>query len=163
MILKKKKSYYEEELGKNKSKRKELWITLKSLSLSSDKARQSKISFKKDGAIQLEALESANTFERFYSELARGLQEKLPRTPSKFSSRTNKNCYAKTSCKVYNGFEFSNISEEDVKKILLSLDTSKAAGIDQIPAAFLLLAIISSSFGKYKKFINKIINFPRGV
>ena len=74
MILKKKKSYFEEELGKNKSKRKELWITLKSLSLSSDKARQSKISFKKDGAIQLEALESANTFERFYSELARGLQ-----------------------------------------------------------------------------------------
>ena len=42
MILKKKKSYFEEELGKNRNKPKELWKTLKSLSLSLDKARQSK-------------------------------------------------------------------------------------------------------------------------
>ena len=33
MILKKKKSYFEEELGKNMSKPKELWKTLKSLGL----------------------------------------------------------------------------------------------------------------------------------
>ena len=44
MILKKKKSYFEEKLGKNRNKPKELWKTLKSLGLSSDKARQSKIS-----------------------------------------------------------------------------------------------------------------------
>ena len=62
MILKKKKSYFEEELGKNRNKPKELWKTLKSLGLSSDKARQSKISLNKDGAIQFEALENANTF-----------------------------------------------------------------------------------------------------
>ena len=65
MILKKKKSYFEEELGKNRSKPKELWKTLKSLGLSSDKAKQSKISLKKDGAIQFEALENANTFKWF--------------------------------------------------------------------------------------------------
>ena len=41
MILKKKKSYFE-ELGKNRNKPKELWMTLKSLGLSSDKARQSR-------------------------------------------------------------------------------------------------------------------------
>ena len=33
--------------------------------------------------------------------------------------------------------QFSNVSEEDVKKILHSLDTSKAAGMNQIPAKFL--------------------------
>ena len=82
MMLKKKKSYVEEELGKNSNKPKELWKTLKSLGLSSDKGRQSIISLKKDGGIQYEALENANTFERFYSELARGFQEKLPRTPN---------------------------------------------------------------------------------
>ena len=32
------------------------------LDLSSDEAKQSKISLKKDGAIQFEALENANTF-----------------------------------------------------------------------------------------------------
>ena len=88
MILKKKKSYFEEELGRNRNKPKELWKTLKSLGLSSDKARESKISLKKDGAVQFEALENANTFKRFYSELAGDLQEKLPSAPNKFTSLT---------------------------------------------------------------------------
>ena len=69
--------------------------------------------------------------------MAGGLQEKLPRAPDKFTSQTTKNYYAKTSCNVSNNFEFSNVSEENVKKILISLDTSKAAGMDQIPAKFL--------------------------
>ena len=109
----------------------ELWKTLKSLGLISDKATQSKISFEKDGAVQFEALENANPFKRFYPELVGGLQEKLPRAPNKFTSQATKNCYAKTSSNVSNDFEFSNVSREDVKKILLSLDTSKAAGMDQ--------------------------------
>ena len=137
MTLKKEKSYFEEELGKDRNKPKELLKTLKSFGLSSDKARQSKISLNKNGAIQFEELENANTFKRFYSELARGLQEKLSRVPNKFNSQATKNYYANTSCNVSNDFEFSNVSEEDVKKILLSLDTSKAAGMDGIPAKFL--------------------------
>ena len=62
MILKKKKSYFEEELAKNRNKPKELWRTLKSLGLSLDKTRKSNFFFKKDGTIQFEALENANTF-----------------------------------------------------------------------------------------------------
>ena len=62
VILKKKKSYFEEELDKNRSKPKELWKTLMSLDLSSDETKQSKIYLKKDGAIQFEALENANLF-----------------------------------------------------------------------------------------------------
>ena len=82
MILKKNKSYLEEELCKNRNKPKELWKTLKSLGLSSDKARKSKISLNKDGSIQFEALENANTFKRFYSELAGGLQENCQGHPT---------------------------------------------------------------------------------
>ena len=52
-------------------------------------------------------------------------------------SQTTKNYYSKTSCNVSNDFQLSNVSEEIVKKILLSLDTSKIAGMDQIPAKFL--------------------------
>ena len=59
------------------------------------------------------------------------------RAPNKFNGQTTKSYYAKTSCNVTNDFEFPNVSEEDVKSILLSLNTSKAAGIDQIPAKFL--------------------------
>ena len=130
-------TYIQEKLCKNRNKLKELWRTLKSLGLSSDKAKESKIYFKKDGAIQLEALEKENTFQRFYSELAGHLQEKLPSAANKFTSLTTKNYYAKISCNISNDFEFSNVSEEDIKKNLLSLDTSKAAGMDQIPAKFL--------------------------
>ena len=61
----------------------------------------------------------------------------MPRAPKKFTTQTTKNYYAKTSCTVSNDFEVSNVSHEDVKKILRSLDTSKAAGINQIPAKFL--------------------------
>ena len=85
-ILKKKKSYFEEELAKNRNKPKELWKALKSLGLSQDKARKSYISIKKDGAIQFEALENADTLEKFYSVLARGLQEKLSKAPKKLTS-----------------------------------------------------------------------------
>ena len=137
MILKKKISYFEERLGKNRNKKKELWKTLKWLGLSSDKARHSKFSFNKDGAIQFEALDNANTFKRFYSELAGSLQEKFPGAPNKFTSQITKNYYAKTSYNVSNDFEFSKVSEEDIKKILLSLDISKAAAMEQISAKFL--------------------------
>ena len=125
MIPKKKKSYFEEELDKNRTKPKELWKALQSLGLSSDKVRQSKISLKKDDTIQFEALGNANFFKRFYSELAGSVQEKLLRAPNKFTSQTTKNYYAKTSCNVSNDFESSKLSEEVIKKILLSLDTIK--------------------------------------
>ena len=123
------------------------------------------MSLNKDGAIQFEVLENANSFKRFYSELAGGLQEKFPTAPNRFTSQTTKNYYAKISCNVSNDFEFSNVSEDEVKKILLSLDTSKAAGMDQIPAKFLRdgADVLALPFGEYNKFINKIISLPRGV
>ena len=68
--------------------------------------------------------------------MAGGLQEKLPRAPNKFTSQTTKNYYTKTSCNISNDFEFSNLPE-DVKKILLSLNTSNATGINQTQAKFL--------------------------
>ena len=162
MILKKKESYFEEELGKNSNKSKELCKTLKSLDLNSDKARQSKFSLNKDGAIQVEALENANTFKRFYSELAGGLQKKLRRAPNKFTSQTTKNYYVKTSCNISNDFKFSNVSEEDIEKILLSLDTSKAAGMDQIPAKFLRdgAEVLALPLGNIINLSIKLSTFP---
>ena len=97
MIVKKKKSYSEEELGKNRNKPKELWKALKSLSPSSVKVRKCKIYLKKDDKNQFRALENANTFKRSYSELPEDLQEKLPKTPNIFTSQTTKNYHAKTS------------------------------------------------------------------
>ena len=52
MILEIKKSYFQEELAKNRNKPKELWKTLKSLGINLDKASNSKMYFKKDGTTQ---------------------------------------------------------------------------------------------------------------
>ena len=54
MVLKKNKSYSEEELDKNRNKPKELWKTLKSVGISLDKVRKSKFSLKKDSTVQFE-------------------------------------------------------------------------------------------------------------
>ena len=75
-------------------------------------------------------MENTNFFESLYSELAADLQEKLA------NSQQTKNYYAKASCYLSNDYELTNISEEVIKKILLSLNTSNVAGIDQIPAKF---------------------------
>ena len=104
-FLKKKKPYFDEELAKNRNEPKKLWKALKSLDLSLDKVRKTKISVKKDGTIQFEAMKNANTFKRLYSELVRGLQGKLPKAPSNLTSQTTKKCYGKTSCNVSNDFE----------------------------------------------------------
>ena len=100
----------------------------------SGQSKTIKTSLKKDGAIQFECLKNANTFKRFYSELAGGLQEKLPRAPNKFTGHKPKTT---TPCNISNDFEFSHVSEEVIKKILRSIDTSKTAEMDQVSAKFL--------------------------
>ena len=72
---------------------------------------------KKDGTIQFQPIENAYTSKMFYSELAGGLQEKLPKAPSKFTSQTIKKCCPKISCNIFNDFEQSNAFEEVIKKI----------------------------------------------
>ena len=73
----------------------------------------------------MEALEYENISKRLYSESGGDHQEKLPKAPNKFNSQTIENYYGNVS----NDFELSNVFEEVVKKILLSLDTGKAAGV----------------------------------
>ena len=87
MILKKKKSYFEERIAKDRNKPKKLWKPLESFGLNFDKASKSKISLK----IQFEALENANIFRKLYLELADDLKEKMPKVPNKFTSLKTKN------------------------------------------------------------------------
>ena len=84
------------------------------------------------------------------------------RAPNIFNSQTTKNYYAKTSCNVSNDFEFSNVSDEDVKEILLSLDTSKAAGMDQKPAKYLKdsAEVLASSLENIINLSIKLSTFP---
>ena len=62
-------------------------------------------------------------------------------------------------------FELSNLSEEVIKKILLSLNNSKAAGIDHIQAKSLRngVELLDLPQRNYNKFKNKTINLPRAM
>ena len=67
---KKNKSCFQEKIEKNPNSSKKLRKTFKSLGMKSGKVNQSKIALKKDGAIQFESTENANTFKGSYSDLA---------------------------------------------------------------------------------------------
>ena len=86
----------------------------------------------------------------------------MPRAPNKFTSQTTKNYYAKTSCKLFNDSEFSNVSEEDTKKMLLSLDTSKAAGMDKMSVKFLwdCAEVLALPLRNIIDFLKKLSTFP---
>ena len=84
LILQKKKEYFENKLKENIAKPKDLWKTLKSLGLS-----------KKFSVVQTNAIEDnkrlkydlksvAQTFAKFYSNLAESLLKNLPNSPNKF-------------------------------------------------------------------------------
>ena len=59
-------------------------------------------------------------------------------------------------------FEFSNISEKVVEKILLSFDTSKAAGMDQISAKILRgsVEVLALPLRNIMNLLIKLSTFP---
>ena len=110
----------------NGNKPKEIWKGVKSLDLSSDKARKSNIYLEKDLIIQFKVLEIANIFKTFYSLR---ISWRPPRKTAKstqqiYMSNTQK-VLCHDLCNVSNNSELSNVFEKIIKKILLSLDTSK--------------------------------------
>ena len=78
------------------------------------------------------------------------------------TTKTTTPNYAKTLCNVSNDFEFLNISEEVIKKILLRLDTSKAAEMDEILAKFLRVGpeVLALPFRNIINLSIKLSTFP---
>ena len=127
MILKKRKSYFEEEVAKNRNKPEELWKALKSLGQTSDKARKPKIFLKKDGKFNLKHWKT--------QILSKSSTLNQPEASKKNCQMYPTNLLAKqpkpTTPRLHATFpmtELSNVSEKVIKKILISLDTSEAVG-----------------------------------
>ena len=87
--------------------------------------------------INLSVIKDGKYFQKDLLWISWRPPKKLPKAPNKFISQTTKNYYRKTSCNVSNDFKLSNVFKEVIQKILLSLDISKADGMDQISAKFL--------------------------
>ena len=89
--------------------------------------------------ISCNSKDNANTFGRFFSNLADLLLEKLPRPKNKFGVKTTEEyCYQQIQNECEDFFFFlHNAKVSTVDEILKNLDVPKATGIDKIFGKFL--------------------------
>jgi len=124
------------KLDQSIGKPKDLWKTVKSLGLSSKTNGGSKICLKTNGNLSFDPKTNADTFMKFYSNLASDLVKKLPSAPRKFGINTVKKYYEKYKLEEKN-FTFTPVTEDTILKLLQSTNPSKAAGLDNLAGNFL--------------------------
>ena len=84
LIRKKKKAYFEEKLKANTANPKKLWETLKELGLQNNRSPYSNICLKKKDGLTFDPFATSEVFQKFYSNLASNLIDKLPAAVNKF-------------------------------------------------------------------------------
>ena len=77
----------------------------------------------------------AQTFAKFYSNLAESLLKNLPNSPNKFDINSVHQYYKNIELK--DNFNLNLTTEKKVLEVLQFIDISKAAGIDKISGRFL--------------------------
>ena len=137
LIKIKKSDFYQVKLTEKFGKPKELWKTLKSLSLPSKKSYESKTCLKKNDLIKFEDAENASIFKDFFSKLADDRNTKLPSPSGRFGISSVKSYYKEILGSPPLNFELAPTTEANILMILQSLQTDKAAGIDNISSRFL--------------------------
>ena len=80
-------------------------------------------------------VQSTNFFKDFFSKLAKLLLIKLRNPPGKYNLQSVIRYYS--SFMISDDFYLNNTSEEIVLKIMASIESSKAAGVDRISGRFL--------------------------
>ena len=85
LIRKKKKAYFEEKLKANTANPKKLWETLKELGLQNNRSPSSNICLKKKDGLTFDPFAISEVFQKFYSNLANSLVDKLPAAVHKFA------------------------------------------------------------------------------
>ena len=93
--------------------------------------------FKKNDSIKFDDAENASIFKDFFSKLADDLVAKLPSPSGRFGISSVKSYYKKILGSPSLNFELAPTTEANILMILQSLQTDKAAGIDNISSRFL--------------------------
>ena len=124
------------KLNENIGKPKELWKSLKSLGLPSNKATPSSICLEKDGTLSFNSKTNAEIFKDFYSNLAGDLLKKLPSLTNKFGIEAVKKYYKNINLE-RKSFSFRPTKHADILKLLEDVKISRSAGIDNLAGKFL--------------------------
>ena len=162
LIKKKKRNFCEINLKQKINKPKELWKTLKSMSLSSKAASASNICLKERNEIVFNDTKKYSIFKSFFSNLAQNLGYKLPLSPNVFTESKVASYYDDIKFKDLN-FEFSETSPEKILNILKELNPSKATGIDNLSGKFLKdgADILARPISQLCNLSIKLGSFPR--
>ena len=137
LIKRKKKNFITTTLKNNIGKPRELWKSLKKLGLPTKSDPQSDICLiNKDGTLVFDQKTNAETFKDFFSNLASNLVAKLPRPTNKFGMETV-NSYYKDKNLEQNNYVFKPANIKVILKLLEDINSTKAAGIDNLAGKFL--------------------------
>ena len=143
LMKEKKKKFYKEKLKENTGKPKELWKALKSLGFPCKKASISNVCLEKDDKTNFDDKTIANNLKQFFWNLAGDLVVKLPPRSNEFRINSVCNYYQSILDLLPNKFNFSNVTEDFVLKLLKDMNIDKAAGIDSLSGRFLKMEQIS--------------------
>ena len=135
-ITKAKQEYIRNEIAENKSSPKSMWKVIKNLGVSSkSKSATSVIGLKDEqGNVVFDSEIVANCFNTFFTNIASKLVEKLG--CSEYSKDDVDDFYCNKGVSK-NSFSFNVVSEDEIKKLLESLNVHKSTGFDKISARFL--------------------------
>lgn len=129
LIRQSKSSYYRRFFDNNLKNSKMIWSGINSLISSKSKKQNSNISLNVDGHLTSDKKLIADSFNNYFTQIAKKIKEKLPPTKKSFREFLDNPCR--------NSFFLSPTTPEEVKNIIISLDTKKATGPFSIPRQLL--------------------------
>ena len=133
--LKKKHDFFKNKLNENSGSPKNLWKTIRSLGLPKKAPKAPNICLDQNGKSIFNTQSTAEIFKDYFSNIANNLASHLLVLTDKFGDSFVSSYYKEVNIGSF--FNFTPTSEQSVHKILTSLETSKAPGIDNIKSMFL--------------------------
>ena len=159
LIRQSKSNYYRNFFDNNLKSSKIIWSGINSLISSKSKKKKSNVSLDVDGHLTSDKKLIAESFNEYFTQIAEKIKERLPQTKKSFRDFLDNPCG--------NSFFLSPTTPEEVKNIVISLDTKKATGPYSIPHQLLhelpteISCILSDIFNqsfKTGKFIKALKN-----
>ncbi len=105
-------------------------------SIGKSKCSLSKVGLDIDGKIEFDKNKVANQFNSFFSLIDNSLVDTLPLSNGCYGIDFVKRFYSKQGV-LPNSFSFTQVSVNQITKMLEELQVSKSTGLDDIPARFL--------------------------
>ena len=137
-IKKAKANYLKNKVEENQNDSKKLWGELKSLGYSSKVKDSSKVLINIDGEKCENSNKLADSFQKYFLNVASNLVKKLPHAPNLYSTETQlfRSYYTNKNINP-NMFTLQNVTEHFIYNELSKLNINKSTGLDGINARFL--------------------------